>query len=165
MKQDLEHFLRECPRTAADLARLLGKSVSAVYKALKEHDEVRSGDNPNGAGQVFWLPNPAQAHEDGPGTTESDVSTNPTGEPDILAPEPLESVLEGEAKRGRKSWFVGKSLRAMKSNNPRRKDSHGFRSMQIVIDQPGISYEDYLAAGGRLVDLRWDVLNGNIKAQ
>jgi hypothetical protein len=58
----------------------------------------------------------------------------------------------------------GKSILPIKSHNHRRMGSHGFRSFQIILDSPAISYEDYLAKGGRLVDLRWDILNGHAKA-
>lgn len=60
------------------------------------------------------------------------------------------------ATRGRTSAFAGKHLRAAVGSNPRRPGSHGYRSLQIIIDNPGISTEDFVKSGGRLVDLAWD---------
>lgn len=46
--------------------------------------------------------------------------------------------------------------------NPRRDGTNGHRSMQIIIDNPGILAEDYFAQGGRTNDLQWDVAHGNV---
>lgn len=68
-------------------------------------------------------------------------------------------------KRGRKSRFEGKTItNAIAPNqegvvvNPRRADTHGWRSLNLVIaaGAKGISYEDYIAKGGRNNDLTWD---------
>jgi len=67
----------------------------------------------------------------------------------------------GNMKRGRKAgsgMFFGKILHALKDVNPRRAGSRGFWSYEILRTAPnGIAYADYLAAGGRSVDLHWDV--------
>ena len=75
------------------------------------------------------------------------------------------SVAPTKKARGQ---FAGKSLFPLRPNpdgngyyNPRRYGSHGHRSLQVIIDQPGISYADFLKAGGRQVDLAWDVKHGN----
>lgn len=46
--------------------------------------------------------------------------------------------------------------------NPRRFNSHGFKSYEIVRKNPGITPRDYLKAGGRSNDLLWDLRNGYI---
>lgn len=158
MNAELKHFLTEGPRSAQDLARLTGKSVSTIYKAIKDADEVKSRPNPSGSGNVYWL----QPLEDGPEAIETAPSTNPTAQSHAIVPDQVKSPTNG--KRGRKPGFAGCRLTAICSENPRRKNSHGFKSLQIIIDRPDISYDDYLAAGGRLVDLRWDINNGNVKA-
>lgn len=78
-------------------------------------------------------------------------------------------------RRGRKATGAGKKLwpgPSLKTEdvgadfdwiNPRRKESHGYRSLQIVIDKPGITTEDFVAQGGRLNDLRWDLARGRIE--
>lgn len=63
-------------------------------------------------------------------------------------------LAETHASRG--SSFSGKKLFAKTTENERRFGSHGYDSFQILLDNPGITYEDYLARGGRLKDLAWD---------
>ena len=73
-------------------------------------------------------------------------------------------VAQKKNGRGRKSSFIGSRIVSTKTVNPRRPGSHGWRSMKIIIESgpDGISYEDFIAAGGRAVDLRWDVAHGNV---
>lgn len=52
----------------------------------------------------------------------------------------------------RRAQAAGASI--TKQANPRRADSHGFRSLELFIRaNPGITYEDFIRAGGRRVDL------------
>jgi len=60
-------------------------------------------------------------------------------------------------KRGRVSEFSGKTIKSKVPENPRREGTQGFESFKIVLANPGITYEDYLAAGGRRQDLAWDL--------
>ena len=64
-------------------------------------------------------------------------------------------------KRGRKAGFEGKMIRALVEKNPRRQNTHGFHSMGILINagEP-VSYESYIAQGGRRQDLAWDIQKG-----
>ena len=73
-------------------------------------------------------------------------------------------VAQKKNGRGRKSSFIGSRIVSTKTVNPRRPGSHGWKSMKIIIESgpDGISYEDFIAAGGRAVDLRWDVAHGNV---
>ena len=64
---------------------------------------------------------------------------------------------EGEVKRGRVSEFAGKTIHSKVDENPRREGTQGFASFKIVLATPGLTYEDYLAAGGRRQDLAWDL--------
>jgi hypothetical protein len=68
----------------------------------------------------------------------------------------------GGAKRGKVAEFTGMTLKAVKDKNHRRNPSHGFNSMEIILQKPGIKYEDFIAAGGRNVDLRWDIKFGHV---
>ena len=72
---------------------------------------------------------------------------------------------ESKSARGRKSDLIGKKLTCLKESNPRREGSHGYKSLQIIIDNPGITTEAFAEAGGRLVDLKWDLAHGNAKAE
>jgi hypothetical protein len=102
-----------------------------------------------------------------PPTVEGDFK--PQG--DTSMPSPVSTPIEetnpapedtAVGQRGRKSSFAGKTLNANVVGNERRAGSHGFRSLQIVIDNPGISVEDFIAKGGRSNDLKWDVDKGNV---
>lgn len=64
-------------------------------------------------------------------------------------------------KRGRQPGsgeFAGKTVFALKDVNPRRIGTAGFKSFEIIRGKKdGVSYADYIAAGGRPNDLRWDI--------
>jgi hypothetical protein len=60
------------------------------------------------------------------------------------------------------SSIASKPLFPTVATNPRRKDSCGFHSMKIILRNPGITYEDFVAKGGRPVDVRWDIAHGNV---
>ena len=64
-------------------------------------------------------------------------------------------------KRGRNSGFEGKMIKCLVEKNPRRQNTHGFHSMGILINagEP-VSYESYIAQGGRRQDLAWDIQKG-----
>ena len=67
---------------------------------------------------------------------------------------------DGESKPGRKAGsggFAGMKLKSAVKENPRREGSHGHGSFQVVLDNPGITYEDFIAKGGRVQNLRKDV--------
>lgn len=108
---------------------------------------------------------------------KAELVVPPRTQPTSIAPE--EKVTETLAKikkekpasddagkRGRKSNFDGMKLRAKEgtTENPRREGTHGYKSMQIILDNPGISYEDFISQGGRANDLRWDIEHGNVVA-
>lgn len=95
-----------------------------------------------------------------------------------VSPPPAVASSSPTSKRGRKPTAEGKQLypdaSLLGSNdngstptyqNPRRNGSAGKRSLQIIIDHPGITTEDYLAKGGRLNDLRWDLAHGSVRAE
>jgi hypothetical protein len=69
-----------------------------------------------------------------------------------------EKATDSAGKKGRSSAFEGRTLKAKTHDNPRREGTHGHKSMAIIIaaGDKGISYEDFIAAGGRRVDLAWD---------
>ena len=73
-------------------------------------------------------------------------------------------VAKEGGKKGRASSFEGKIIKVSSEleENPRREGSHGYKSMQILLDnRNGISYEDYITNGGRRQDLAWDIAHGN----
>lgn len=69
----------------------------------------------------------------------------------------------GNVIRGRKSALMGKKLFPsidVKKANPRRKPSLGYVSLEIIRKAPGIAYPDFIAAGGRAKDVKWDIEHG-----
>lgn len=59
--------------------------------------------------------------------------------------------------RGRASSHAGKFIERKVADNPRREGSFGFHSFNAVPKKGRISYEDYIKAGGRSGDLRYDI--------
>jgi len=74
------------------------------------------------------------------------------------------SEKEKNEPRGRKSNWSKHSLSAKVSENPRRPGTKGHSSMQIIIENPGVSAEQYQALGGRTQDLNWDIAHGHVEA-
>ena len=72
---------------------------------------------------------------------------------------------QSAAKKGRSSAFNGKTLKAKSKDNPRREGTNGHKSMAIILaaGDKGISYEAFIAAGGRRVDLAWDFNRGAVE--
>lgn len=66
---------------------------------------------------------------------------------------------------GRASRYAGGKLHPVKTVNPRRAGTHGWKSYEIVREKPGVTYEDYIAAGGRGNDLQWDIDKGYIEVK
>lgn len=62
---------------------------------------------------------------------------------------------------GRPSAFSGKKIVKLVKENPRREGSVGFKSFSKI--KSGMTYEQYLAAGGRRQDLAFDLAQGYIK--
>ena len=66
----------------------------------------------------------------------------------------------------RVSKYAGATLHpsegVVANGNPRKPGSHGHKSLQIIIDNPGISYAAFCEAGGRANDLKWDADKGNV---
>jgi hypothetical protein len=76
-----------------------------------------------------------------------------------------EEVVEKSAGvRGRKTVFEGHIIKSTKAENPRRAGTNGHKSMAIILafGDKGVSYADFIAAGGRRVDLAWDLDKGNV---
>ena len=53
---------------------------------------------------------------------------------------------------GKKLYFKGDG-----KENPRREGTHGHKSLQIIIDHKGITFDDFVKKGGRPKDLYWDM--------
>lgn len=65
------------------------------------------------------------------------------------------------APRGK---YAGMALTATVEENPRREGSNGHKSFQLLLKNPGITYEKFIELGGRATDLAWDIEHKNAKA-
>lgn len=94
----------------------------------------------------------------------SDTKENkPKKEKKPKKPKKEKAIAKEGGKKGRASFFEGKTVKVSSetTENPRREGSHGYRSMQILLDnRDGISYEEFISKGGRRQDLAWDVAHG-----
>ena len=82
------------------------------------------------------------------------------------APKVKAEKVAGNGRKGRNSMFDGRTFKPSEklAENPRRETAKGYKSMAIIMAHPqGISYEDFLAQGGRRVDLAWDLIHGNVE--
>jgi len=83
---------------------------------------------------------------------------------------------QAQAVAVRSLWkeIKGKRLFPTLSENPRRPDTHGFTAFQIMLDDPGIVYEDWVERyrtkrshdrGHPYRHLRWDLERGRVRIQ
>jgi hypothetical protein len=149
--KEMMFFLKQGPITAKELARVTGKSTSTIYKALGGEPDVIKTTSPEG-GNLFSLPAAQELEQSVPAAAP-------------VSPAQAATTSSAPGKRGRKPTAAGLKLTAVSADNPRRKNSHGYRSLQIVIDNPGLATEEFLAKGGRLNDLRWDIAHGSVRAE
>lgn len=72
---------------------------------------------------------------------------------------------KGEGRRGRASAFSGKTITKVKDST--RQEGSLCHASWVIIDRAknGISYEDFLAKGGRRKDLAWELAHGNVKVK
>jgi hypothetical protein len=66
-----------------------------------------------------------------------------------------------KSTRGRTSSLAGKTIVKISAENPRREGTNGWKSWNLI--KAGMTYEQYVAAGGRRVDLAWDLKAGHIE--
>lgn len=98
-------------------------------------------------------PAPTKKGGKGKGSTEA-----PPAAPATTAPKTTNLV-------GKTSAIAGHKLFAIKDANTRKAGSFGWHSMKIIFDKPGITYEDFIKAGGRAVDVKWDIEHGNVRTE
>ncbi|MAE81412.1 MAG: hypothetical protein CMB80_01660 [Flammeovirgaceae bacterium] len=55
-----------------------------------------------------------------------------------------------------KGKFANAKIYPMTDINPRKEKTIAYHAFQIILDNPGITYEDYLSKGGRYNDLAYD---------
>lgn len=71
------------------------------------------------------------------------------------------TVKQASNSRKRNAPFVeGKRLFALTNTNHHKSGSKAWSGLQIILTYPGISYEDYIAHGGKLQDLALEIVRG-----
>jgi hypothetical protein len=71
------------------------------------------------------------------------------------------ATAEPTAQPGRVSQFAGKVIVKLVDSNPRREGTNGYHSFSLI--RKNMTYEQFIAAGGRRQDLVWDINKGNAK--
>ena len=129
-----------------DLAKSLSLSPAAVVKCLDELVQL---------GLITV--------EDDSAPTEPFYYVKMTDKGTGLAKSSLEAAAKGEHNGGHGpvSQFAGKVIVPIVSGNPRKEGSIGHHSFSLL--RPGMTYEDYIAAGGRGTDLRWDLAHNFVE--
>ena len=92
----------------------------------------------------------------------SDMFPNPDKNDAAPSKRKREPKTPGEGKERRASALSSKTITIKAERNTRRAGSHGYKSLQIVLDAGSLTVEEYLKQGGRLNDLRWDMNKGNV---
>lgn len=77
----------------------------------------------------------------------------------------LAAEINAIKKRGRPATYAGTKLYPLVDGNPRRRGSHGWHSFKIILNNPGITYDDFIKKGGLNHGLRWDVGHGYVEAR
>jgi hypothetical protein len=144
------------------------QGIVAVYNNNTDVAVKRFSDTRTGATRLFKLAQKIHT-ESTPFDNNSPFSAENMGmtvkskkEKEMNDVEIHVKTADATKKRGRNSGYEGKMISALVAENPRRQNTHGFHSMGILINagEP-VSYEAYIAQGGRRQDLAWDIQKGN----
>lgn len=90
---------------------------------------------------------------------ENDMGT--TAKPGARKRSPAKKTAASEPGAGRPSAFAGKKIQKLADKNPRREGTAGYKSWEKI--RNGMTYEQYLEAGGRRQDLAWDIEHKYVK--
>lgn len=99
-----------------------------------------------------------KAHNELAGPTSKETKTKKMTEAPIA---PSAPKTKKSNARGRTSSLAGKTLVKLSAENPRREGTNGWKSWNLISE--GMTYEQFIAAGGRRVDLAWDLKAGHLE--
>lgn len=139
-----------------------GRNLVEVYNANSEKPVKKFADNKTGAERILKMAKSLPIEETPFENLDGEKTMNTEHQNDV---EIHVKTADAPKKRGRNSGFEGKMIKCLVEKNPRRQNTHGFHSMGILINagEP-ISYEAYIAQGGRRQDLAWDIDKGYAEA-
>lgn len=73
--------------------------------------------------------------------------------------------MEDQETKTRRPSLKGKKLFSTCADNPRRPGSKGHSSHEIIMANPGITYEEFREKGGRSNDAQWDIDREWVRAE
>lgn len=148
--------------TSTEIAR---RAMTSTKEAVKQLDYLRDlklveiEDDTTPGEDSFYYVTLTKAGR------EFDIMAPMNGYPDKdpkVSREPKErrAKLPGAAP-GPRSDNAGKKIYRLVKGNPRREGSIGYASFALIRD--GMTYEEYIEAGGRAGDVKWDLEHGFIE--
>ena len=134
-----------------------------VYNHFNPNQPVKKfSDRVTAAKRMFAL---AEAHAKFVDVEENEMTATETVKAPKAKKEKAPKIAkESSGKRGRTPTYAGKRIYPLVDENPRREGGFGHAAMQLVLNagKKGISFEDFIAGGGRHQDLVWDLKKGNV---
>ncbi len=90
----------------------------------------------------------------------------------IIKEKPMSKEKKPAATKNKRPNYAGAKLfpnykadGADDFSNPNRSGTHGGNANQIVLDDPGLTYESFIEKGGRAQDANFHIKAGNIRAE
>lgn len=140
------------------------KRMKGVLEVLAKPGEAPTDEPVEGAAETTEEEGTTESTESSPTTTNeegTDMATKAAKKSGRKAAKKTTTTTEAGA--GRPSAFAGKIIRKVATGNPRREGSLGYKSWEVL--KSGMTYEKYIAAGGRRTDLAWDLAKGFVKLE
>lgn len=146
-----------------------GRGLVEVYNNCTDKPVKKFTDNKTGASRIFKLAQDIHVEstpfDEAPKKTPQVPPMEGMAPLGISAPSSLtrtqiRKLSKIEKPRGK---FVGKCIKVLVDENPRRAGGHGHKMMEWLLAENKklgggiIEYADYVAAGGRPQDLQWDI--------
>lgn len=126
--------------------------AKAIWAALEQKIEVDMGKvAPPPAARAYIAPLGREVSNDRDRPAQA-PGPRPTAKPKQQPGAPVRSAMASG----------GQYIYPTKTTNPRREGTHGWNSMKIVLEEPGITTAEYFKRGGRPNDLKWDIEKGNV---
>ena len=141
-----------------------GRGLVEVYNNNSDKPVKKFADNRTGAERILKLARDIHIE-----STPFDYSDKPAPKKEKqvkagpVSSELFGKIVKDDAKQPRRGKYAGRMIRTISVRNPRREGTKGFHSMGILINagEP-VSYESYIAQGGRPNDLAWDLEKGHV---
>ena len=144
-----------------DLINSTGLTLAQMVVFYNHHNSAQPvkkfSDRPTACKRIFSLAQakavPVEVLVEAPVATTVNETMNELRTLKAAAPKKTKSAFPPAMK-----IFPAKGL----TENPRREGGFGYKAMDVVLRNPGITYEEYVVCGGRKQDLAWDLAKGNV---